>query len=274
MQSCQEQPFSLQGGRNSSRVPWGPGLGCRVESALPRWAGSRQPCETPAPRGSLPELCREAAPALPTRVRSEGSHPAGKKDAKRVGEGTAAVFPSPPGKHPDGGSVERARLQAGRSPWQTTPEWPDKLLVPDGPPFELPPPLPATLPGPGPPVAAYRRRLPSSHRAPRGRDGAGCSRLPAPAASTRGRPSGSRPGPPLSSAGPWLPAPPRRSEPRRVATWPAPARGERWTGRGGAGRGGGRELGGRAAQGPGAEAARGARQSAGSGTKAGQLRGA
>lgn len=53
---------------------------------------------------------------------------------------------------------------------------------------------PLDLPGSRPPVAPSCARLPSSHRAPGGRDGAGCSRLPAPAASTRGRPSGSRQG--------------------------------------------------------------------------------
>lgn len=164
-------------------------------------------------------------------------------------------------------------MESGVGPRQTAPEWPDKLLVPVAPPSELPLPLPATRLGLRPPVAPACARLPSSHRAPGGRDGAGCSRLPAPAASKRGRPSGSRPGR----------RSPRRvpgSRPRRAVQSPggqplgrlrpAGSSGPAAAGRGGAGPG----AGGRAAQGQGAEAARCAREAAGSGTETGQLHGA
>lgn len=178
--------------------------------------------------------------------------------------GQPPMFPSPPGKRPDGELGRSGQVgpwtderQSGRTNFWSQPRRPSSsLLLSTDPAWAR-----AACP-------ASSWLLPSSHRAPGGRDGAGCSRLPAPAASTRGRPSGSRLGPPLSSAGPWLPAPPRRSEPRRAAAWPASARGEQWTGRGGAGWGGaGLALGGRAAQRPGAEAARCARQAAGSGTE-------
>lgn len=98
-----------------------------------------------------------------------------------------AGFRSPPGQVADGESVESPtaggaapgrRLLSGQANF-----WSRQ---------RLPPPLPATGLGPGPPVAPSCWLLPSSHRAPVGRDGAGCSRLPARAASTRGQPFGSR----------------------------------------------------------------------------------
>lgn len=264
MQSCQEQPFPLQGDRNSGRAHGGPPALMRAKSALQRWSGSRPPCEAAAPRGSLSALHRRLhGTARPCPER--GFAPGGAKDAQRVGEGTAADVPFAPGE----AARRRVREDQGRSvPGQTSARVAGQTSGPSRAALRAPSSSPTDPAWARAACPAPSWLLPSSHRAPGGRDGAGCSRLPAPAASTRGRPSGSRPGPPLSSAGPWLPAPPRRSEPRRAAAWPASARGEQWTGRGGAGWGGaGRALGGRAAQRPGAEAARCARQAAGSGTE-------
>lgn len=101
----------------------------------------------------------------------------------------------------------RRRLSVEGAPGQAALEWLDKLLFLAGQLWTLRPvQMPQT-------VVPPRRFLPSSHMAPGAREGAGCSRLPAPAASTHGRPSGSRPGPPVPSAGPSAsgPAAPFRS---------------------------------------------------------------
>lgn len=148
-----------------------------------------------------------------------------------------AGFRSPPGRVTDGESVE-SPTAGGAAPGRR--RWSGQANFWSRP--RLPPPIPATCLGPGPPVAPSCWPLPSSHRAPVGRDGAGCSRLPAPAASTRGHPFGSRPG---------------RRSPRRVPgsrprgadqspgglplgrLRPAGSSGPAAAGRGGAGRGAG-----------------------------------
>ena len=166
----------------------GPGAG---RPAKPRAAGLAL--------GAPPEAARHCPPVSGARIRTRAA-----RRMPRVWErGQPPTFPSPPGKRPDG---EFGKIRAGRSPGRRAPEWQDKLLIPAAPPFELPPPLPLTLPGPGPPVlhpiGAYLQAIgrPGAETAPAARG----FRLPphpraaAPPAAVRGRRSprrvpGSRP---------------------------------------------------------------------------------
>lgn len=276
IQTCQEQPFSLPGGRKlwpralGSRT-WVRGRKCPPH---PEIVGGRPPCEAPAPlRAARCALRGEAAPAPPANARSADSRPGHAGDAERESEGTtAAVFQPPLGWRPHGeslesltagGSVPGRRRQIGRTNfWSRSRRPPSSLLLSLRPASASGRPSlrPARAylqaigrPGAETAPAARGFRLPPHPRAAaplaavRAAALLGGSLAPGPAAPFRA-PAGSR----LAGAGP-----------RGAGDRPR---------RGGAGRG--RARGGRAAQGPGAEAARCAREAAGSGTEAGRLRGA
>ena len=136
-QSCREQPFSLQGDRNSGRAHGGPPALMPGEKCSPEMV--REPAALRS-RGSAglafgaPRRLHGTARLCPER----GFAPGGAKDAQRVGEGTAADVPFAPG---EAARRRVGKIRAGRSLDRRAPEWPDKLLVPAAPPFELPPPL-------------------------------------------------------------------------------------------------------------------------------------
>lgn len=160
-----------------------------MESALPRPSGTGRPVKPQLGRAgsrrSARRLSRHRPPMPGARIpaRAAQGTPRGRQRAWQL------CSCRPQGKWPNG---EVLCGEPGRSPADGNSGQTNFCSQLRRPPSSLL--LSLRLPGSWPPVALSCTRLPSSHRAPGGRDGAGCSRLPAPAASTRGRPSGSRPG--------------------------------------------------------------------------------
>lgn len=199
MQPCKNNPSPPAAVGTSGQAPWGSGLRRRAESVLRRSpTGGRPPklrlrgARSGGSSGKLPKSRPLVPGAIPARAARK--MPRGRERGRQPLRSRCPPTPIPipaPGKRFEEKSVE-SPTAGGAVPGR--PRQSSQTSGRAAPASQLPPPPPATGLGPGPPVTPSCWRLPSSHRAHWGRDGAGagCSKLPSPAASTLGRPSGSR----------------------------------------------------------------------------------